>query len=164
MASLATIGLIVSVAGTVASTVSSIRQQQSQAAFAEAEAEFREQEAASVREAAEFEETQFRKRAARVVAKQRAIGAAAGFDISSGSPLLMELESTREEEIEAQNIRRTGRVSAAGKLFQAKMSKFEARLSRGAIPGIAIGGAAKAGRTILDFYIKKQQRDKGKTK
>ncbi len=107
------------------------------AAAAEAEAE-------SLRQQAGFEERESRQRARRVIAKGRAVGAASGVDIGSGSPLLLELDSAREAELEAQAIRASGANRVAGK-------RFESRLARGRIPGVIFGGTARGGTILSEF-------------
>ena len=127
----ATLALVVGVASAAGSTLSSVQASRGQAKAAEAEAK-------SLREQAAFDERESRQRARRVIAKGRAVGAASGVDIGSGSPLLLELESAREAELEAQAIRAGGLNRVAGK-------KFESRLARGRIPGQIAGGVFKAG-------------------
>ena len=112
---------------------------------AETEAEFAEAEGVAAREKAAFEERQFRKRARITQAKSVAIGAAAGFDITSGSTLLQELENARESEIEALTIRRTGEITEATK-------RFEAKIARRSKTGIILGGVAQ-GATVLSQFI-----------
>jgi len=124
--------------GVLGQTLSGIQASRGQAAVAEAEAE-------SIRQQAEFDERESRQRARRVIAKGRAIGAASGVDIGSGSPLLLELDSAREAELEAQAIRASGSNRVAGR-------QFEARLARGRIPGQIAGGVFRAG-TILSQFI-----------
>lgn len=129
-----------SLAGTAGATVSGVQSSIAQSKAAKAEAK-------SIRESAAFEEAQFRKRAQTLLAKQRAIGAGAGLDISSGSPLAIMLDSAREAEIEAQSIRRSGEIGAEGK-------KFESRLARGRIPGQVFGGVARGG-SILSQWLRR---------
>lgn len=133
-----TIATTAAAAGTVGKTISGIQTSRAQSKAARAEA-------GSIRESAAFEEAQFRKRAAQVLAKQRAIGAASGIDISSGSPLAVMLDTAREAELEAQAIRRSGEIGVEGK-------KFESRLVRGRVPGQLFAGAAKTG-TILSQWL-----------
>lgn len=137
MAGLAAASLILGGIGTVGQTLSSIQAARGQARAADLEAE-------SATQAAAFEETQFRRRAALAIAKGQAVGAAAGLDLTSGSPLLLDLENARQAELEALNIRRTGHVAASAK-------RFEAKLARNAIPGLVLGGLAKGGSLLSDF-------------
>lgn len=139
-ANASTIAATTAVVGTAGQTIAGIQASRGQAKAARAEAR-------SLRESAALEEGQFRKRAAQLLAKQRAIGAASGVDISSGSPLMIMLDSAREAELEALSIRRSGEIGAEGK-------KFESRLARGKIPGQAGAGIAKTG-SILSEWLRR---------
>ena len=68
-------------------------------------------------------------------------------DISSGSPLLMMLDSAREAELETLSIRQGGEIGAQGK-------RFESELARRRIPGQAFAGIAKGG-TILSEWLRR---------
>ena len=129
-----------------------------------------EQEAKTAEESAAFEERQFRARIAEHLAKARAIGAASGIVPISGSPMLLEMASTQQAEIEALNIRRTGRITSSGLEFESRLRKYEAGATRtrGAfesslkrsessflrsqIPLIAAGGVLKAAGSVLDYW------------
>jgi hypothetical protein len=76
-----------------------------------------------------------------LIGKQIAVGAASGVDITSGSPLFMELDSVKQAELEALNIRHQGALGSASK-------KFEARMAKARIPGIIMGGVAQAGGAL----------------
>ena len=143
------IGTVAAVAGTTISVVSSIQQQNAASEAARAEAAAREAEAQSARESAAYEERQFRRRAALLIGKQNALAAATGLDISSGSPLIAELDTVQQTELEALNIRRTGAVSASSKEFEARLSNLRGSYARSNIPFIAAGGALRAGSSIL---------------
>ena len=194
MTTLAAAGVALAAIGTAASTVALIQSSRTQAAVAEAQAkagevqatniediselesEARIREAAGIKESAEFEERKSRRRSQQLIAKQRAIGAASGIDISSGSPLFMELDSTRQAEIEALNIRRSGEISSTGKEFEANLGRFSsasaasstrfqsginifnAQAIRRQIPWIAIGGAAKIGGSVLGSWNKTENK------
>lgn len=139
-AGLSSVATGLSLAGIGGKTISDIQASRGQARAARAEAR-------SLRESAVFEEGQFRKRAAQLLARQRAIGAASGVDISSGSPLTMMLDTAREAELEALSIRRSGEIGAEGK-------KLESRLARAKIPGQLFAGAAKTG-SILSEWLRR---------
>jgi len=89
-------------------TIAAVGQTVSQIQAARGQARAASAEAASIREAAGFEERQTRRRAQEIIAKGQAIGAASGLDIASGSPLLMELENVRQAELEALSVRHRG--------------------------------------------------------
>lgn len=128
MAALAA-GMIV--LGSVGTMLSGISQANAQAKGAKSEAK-------SIVEQAAFQEQQSRRQSALAIGKQVATGAASGVDITSGSPLFMELDSIRQAELDALNIRHQGALGAASK-------KFEARMAKARIPGIIMGGIAGAG-------------------
>jgi len=103
-------------------------------------------EALSVEQQAAFDETQTRRQNKLFLGEANAVGAASGVDISSGSPLLHELDRIKQTEIEALNIRRAGenRVNAIN--FQRKLLKRQ-RVFEG-IKGAAGGGS------ILSSYAR----------
>lgn len=85
----------------------------------------REQEAESARLAAAYEERQFRRRLSLLQGKQEASLAATGLDPSSGTPLLLQLDTAKQVELEALNIRRTGEVSAQGSELEARFARMK---------------------------------------
>lgn len=147
---LAAAALALQAIGTIGQTAAQVQAARGQARAAEAEA-------TSIREAAAFEETQSRRRSAQLMAKGLAIGAASGVDISSGSPLLLELDNARQAELEALNIRRTGEVAARGR-------EFEARLARRAIPGLVFGGLAQSGSVLSSWLTPRRSGASGGTR
>lgn len=120
------IAIAATVAGATIGTTSQVK-------AAKQRAQLSELEATNIRQSADFQERQFRRDVRFALGRQRAITAAAGVDPGSGSPMLLAIDSAKQAEIEALNIRRTGQRGAAAKLFQA-------RLERKAIPGIIAGG------------------------
>jgi len=77
-----------------------------------------------------------RRRSTALIAKQKAAGAAAGLDISSGTPNELLLDSAYNAELNALNIRKQGR-------FNADYYKTQARRSKAQIPGLLFGGLLK---------------------
>jgi hypothetical protein len=142
MESLGIIGAIAAVASTAVGTYAAVSAQSNVADAAKIEAQQRQQEADSVRQSAAYEETQFRRRAALLLGKQEAIFGASGVDPGSGSPLFMELDSVRQAEIEALNIRRTGALTASSREFEARLAGFKSDTFRSQIPGTILGGLA----------------------
>lgn len=128
--------------GIAGQTVSGIQSARTQSKFAKAEAE-------SARQAAAAEEAADRRRTQRILSKQRAIGAASGVDISSGSLLEFILDSAKEAELSALNIRYGGALKSQSKLQ-------ESELAERTIPGIAFGGTAK-GATILGEWLHRRK-------
>lgn len=100
-----------------------------------------EQEAYSAEHAALMGERQSRRETSLLKGKANAIVAASGISTKSGSPLLMELDRSKQSEIEALNIRRTGKMQADSK-------RFEGRLQRRAIPFDILGGFLQAGSQV----------------
>ncbi len=154
---------VISLIGVAVSTYAQYRSTQQQAAVAEAQgkiydrsAQMSEQESQSIKESAAFEEAQSRRRTAQIISKQRAITAASGVETTGGSPLLMELDSVRQAEIEALNIRRAGAVASSSKDFEAQInryqggiSRYQARFRRSQLPLIVGAGAVRAGGSVL---------------
>lgn len=101
-------------------------------------------EARSVEAQADFDETQQRRVAKLDQGKANAIVAASGISMSSGSPLLMELDRIKQSEIEALSIRRSGKM-------QAESLRFGARMQRRSIPWKIVGGVLNQG-SILSQY------------
>jgi len=140
---------IISVIGAGISTYAAFSQASAQQKAAKQESQFREQEAESTRQASAYQERQYRRRVALLLGKQSAIQAASGVDPTSGSPLLMELDSVKQGELEALNIRRTGEVGAVGREFEARMARQRAAYA-GQQKGYAIAsGVLQASSSIL---------------
>lgn len=118
----------------IGSMLSQIQQARAQAKGANAEAKAIQQQSA-------FEEQQSRRRSRMAIGQQVATSAASGVDITSGSPLFAELDSVRQAELEALNIRQQGKYGVAGK-------RFEARMATSRIPGIIMGGVAQTGSLL----------------
>lgn len=138
-----TLALTASIVGTIGQTISGVQSARQQAYNLDAEAK-------SERLAAEEEARRSRYENRRKIARARALGAASGVDIGSGSPLLSVLDSVRQAELEAQTL------SYGGQLRQ-QQKKAAARAARGQIPGLIFGGLAKTGGTILgDWWSKRQ--------
>lgn len=77
----------------------------------------REVRAQQIERKAREEEAESREKVKRLLASQRALYAKAGVDITSGSPLLVMVETEEEGEEEALAIRRGGREGAAMERF-----------------------------------------------
>ena len=154
------IGAVTAVVGTGISVYSNIQQANAAAAAAESEQEMRNAEAASAREAAAYEERQFRRRASLLQGKQSAILAASGFDITSGSPNALELDTIQQAELEALNIRRTGEISASSREFEGRLARLRGGYAKSQIPTMAVGGAFKAGSSILGSWSSYQTKSK----
>jgi len=148
------IGAATAVAGTAVSIYSSVKASENAAVAAENEADAREFEAKSAREAAAYQERQFRRRASLLLGKQSATLAASGLDPSQGSPMLAELDAIQQTELEALNIRRTGEVSASSKDFEARLKRQQAGFFQSQIGPTVVGGGLQAGSSILGSWSK----------
>lgn len=156
-------GVVIGLIGTAISTYASYEQSQAQQRAARSEAKFREAEAEAARQAAAYEERQYRRRIDLLLGKQIAITAAAGIDPTSGSPLMMELANVRQKEMEAQNIRRTGAVSASASEFEARLARYRAAIY-GRQGGYALAaGGLKAGGSILSGWYDYSQTQRSPT-
>jgi hypothetical protein len=124
-------GAALGAAGSIISTMQQLQENDYQQKMLGNQALQSQYQAQAATEAAQFEENKYRLNAERVLAKSRATVAAGGLDISSGSPLLMELDSTRNAEISALNIRRTGAIQAQGFMFQSGMFKTQQKYVQG---------------------------------
>lgn len=131
--------MLASLAGTAGQTKASVEAANARAAVARLEAE-------SIRQKAAFDEQQARRRALLIMGKTRAITAAGGVDLSRGSPLFVDLDNTRQMEIEALNIRRSGELGASAK-------EYEATLAKSSVPGTILAGAATGTGSILSSWL-----------
>jgi hypothetical protein len=91
----------------------------------------------------DFDDAQ-RRKARLMLGEATATGASSGVAITSGSPLLHELDRVKQTEIEARNIRAQGTNAAA-------TTRFRSRIERGQIPFQIMGGGAQGG-SILSSY------------
>jgi len=131
------VGMGMGILGQAGSTFSNVQATRTNAKGLELEAKSIEMQAA-------FDERQQRRLNKLEQGKANTIAAASGIDISSGSPLLMELDRVKQGEIEALSIRRAGAMGAASK-------RFAARMERRSIPWKILGGVTQSG-SILSQY------------
>lgn len=117
--------------GTIGETVSNVQSLDVQAKSLDAEGR-------SIAERAAFDERQQRRTNRLRLGEGIAHGAASGVAITSGSPLLHELDRVKQTEIEALSIRRQGEIGVAQK-------RFASRMTRRQIPFAILGGVAKLG-------------------
>jgi len=110
------------------------------------------QQAQSEREQAEYEERQARRRSRLLLGRQAAEIAALELDPSMGSPLLLQLDSSKQAELDALNIRRIGARAASTSEFEASMERRRASFARasGGL-GMASGAVGGAGSILREF-------------
>ena len=119
------------VAGSLLGTVGKVQE-------ADLTAKSLQSEARSIEEQSAFDARQQQRRNRLVQGEANAQAAASGVSLSSGSPLLLELDRVKQGEIERQSIIRAGSVAAAGR-------RYGARLARRSIPYTILGGILGAG-------------------
>jgi hypothetical protein len=131
-------GLGLGLLGTAGKTVSNVL-------AADTQAKVDENKALNAEQNAQQQEIQSRRQFKFATGEANAIGAASGLDLTQGSPLKMELDRTKQAEIQALSIRRAGATEAQG-------YRFDARMARRSIPGSIIQGLAGGG-SILTRYV-----------
>lgn len=118
-----TIGLILSVAGSIRQGIVAKQQSDLQAGVLRQQADHARLVAAS-------DEEDFRRQQSRLMAKRRAALGASGIEASSGSPLLVSEDIAGETELGALRIRAGGEVSATRLEQQAGLLRFAGRAAR----------------------------------
>lgn len=118
------------VAAAGVSAVASIRQGQAARNFAEFNAKVAENEAIATRQAARFEERRVRERTQRFIASQRAAAGKSGIVVNEGSPLLAQVESAAEGELDALAIRRSATIAEARAKSRASAARIQGRVAQ----------------------------------
>jgi len=137
--------------GTAGQVISERGAAESEAQQAEAQARLADIEAGSIESAARAEEDADRRRTARILGKQRAVSGAAGIDITSGSALLLELDSAKEAELSALTIRQRGAVGVRGKRQEAIFARQQAGIARGRKGAAIAKGIFRGGSLLTEF-------------
>lgn len=150
----AIVGATAAVASAGIGIYSAVSSANANAEMQESQADALEQEAKSKEDAAAYEERQFRRKAAFLIAKQHAIYGASGIDPSSGSPLLMQIDSVRQAEMEALNIRRGGQVAAASSRFESGLARYRANYYSSTIAPSVLGGVAQGAGSVLSSWMR----------
>lgn len=132
------VGMGLQMAGTAGGTIAKVQE-------ADLTAKGLQAEARSIDERTKFDEAQQRRKNRLLLGEANAQAAASGIDISSGSPLLLELDRVKQTEIDALGIRRFGSMAAASK-------RYEARLARRSIPYTILGGMLQGGSAALGGF------------
>ncbi len=107
-----------------------------------------EAKARSIDQQTDFDVMRQRRESNLFLGEQNVNAAASGVTITSGSPLLKELDHVKQTEIQAQNIRAAGQNTAAATWFQSRMVRRQ-------IPLDIVGGVAGAGESVLSTYAGK---------
>lgn len=108
-------------------------------------ADILEQEARQTEMNAAYDERQQRRLNKFAAGEANANVAASGLSLSSGSPLLMELDRAKQQEMEALNIRRGGAMEAQSKRFRSDV--LQGQKTNAIFTGAAQGGS------ILSQYV-----------
>ena len=121
---------------------------------ADAQAEVAEQQAEAERIRAQERKRDFQKRQDRLRASVRAAGGARGIEVGTGSPLLADLDFSKETELQAERIRRGGELSATRLEQRAGFLQSQGRtaLAAGGIEagGSLLRGAGRTARILSD--------------
>jgi len=133
-------------------TYVAVQQSNAQAEEANAIRKQKEEEAKQARESALYQEQQLRRKQQLLLGKQQAITAAAGVDLTQGTPLYAELDFAQQAEMEALNVRRTGKIEESSRAFEARIAKFRRDTARGAIPFEIAGGVLSAASSATSAY------------
>lgn len=120
----------VSAAGAVAQGNAQAAQYNAAAAAANYNANIQRQQASTVGQQTSAREDLQRKQARQIIARQVAAGAESGVNITTGSASDVFRQSLYDAEMDALNIRYEGELNRIGLLNQAKLSDWEADVSR----------------------------------
>jgi hypothetical protein len=149
---IAVAGVVIAVAGAGVATYSAVQQAETQKKLAKSEKKQREIEADAVRESAKFEERQARRRLMLVRGENQAAFAAAGFETTSGTPLVQDIDLVTQGELDALNIRRAGEMSATTSIYESNVAGFRAQAAERSIPLSIAGGVLSAGSGAVSAY------------
>lgn len=141
-----------SLVGTGASVYGNLNQLDAQAGMSDLAKKAALSEAASKQDAAAYNERQFRRKASFLMGQQTNVAAASGTVPGVGSNLFQELDTARQTELEALNIRRGGNVAAAASTFEANLAGYRGRYFRGQQAGVLGAGALSSGSSILSNW------------
>ncbi len=131
-------GMGLGLIGNIGSTIANVQTSDVNAKMLDAQARSEEANAA-------FQETQQRRENQFFLGDAIAKGAASGVAITSGSPLLHELDRVKQTEMQALNIRAQGQNQAAS-------TRFQSRMVRRQIPWQILTGITGAGSSLMSGY------------
>lgn len=152
------VGVAIAVVAAGVGSYQAVQKHNQDVEIAEKEGEARDIEARSRIDAAAFQERQERRRLALLMGKQDALIGSTMLDPGSGSPLFMALDTARQAELEALNIRRSGQVGAFGSQFESGLARFRAQVARGqvgqSIAGGTLGAAGAVARGVGEYQYR----------
>jgi len=151
MQALGIVALVLGGIGTVGEVFAERGAAESEAQAQETRARLADIEAGSIEDVARADEERDRRRAARILGRQVATAGAAGIDITSGSALLLELDSAKEAELSALTIRQRGAVGALGKRQEALFARRQAGITRGRKGAAIAKGVFRGGSLLAQF-------------
>ena len=155
------------IAGTGIAAYSSYQQGKTAAAQAKQEAAWHaynadvaEREAEAERKASDFEVTQQKRQADKLMARNRAARGASGVT-AEGSPLLVMEDTAAQLALESANLRETGARRVSAFKSQSYLDFTKSRAASKSASGFAKAGALKAGSSLLEggskaAYMKSQ--------
>ncbi|MCI0563273.1 MAG: hypothetical protein MN733_32755 [Nitrososphaera sp.] len=147
------VGATAAVAGTGITIASAIQTAEQESDLASAVAQQKTIEAQQVRESAAAEEQASRRQARLLIGKQRAVTAAAGIDVSRGSPILQEIDFIQQAELEALGIRRAGALASTQREFEASISQLRGRAARATVPFSVAGGVLSGASSLANIGL-----------
>lgn len=148
----AIIGAAIATVGVGVGTWQQVEARDRAADEADALAEQKDKEAQAALEASAFAERQHRRRIALLAGKQAAITAASGVAVTSGSALAAESDLTIQGELEALQIRRTGKIESQSREFEARLARYRADTQRGLVKWDITEGVLSAASSGVDTY------------
>lgn len=152
---LAAIGVAVAVIGAGVSAYAASEQAAAQRREAKIQDKILKQQAQSERDQAEYEERQARRKNRYLLGKQLAELSDLGLDPSSGSPLLLAMDSAKQAELDAINIRNIGARAAGSSELEAAEARRRGEIARrGGQLGVAastVGGAQSVLRNFVSY-------------
>lgn len=135
-------GVIVAAIGVAVSTTAAIQAAEQQQQVAKFNAKVAKNQALAARQAAEANANQRRETLKRVLAQQRAAIGGSGVSDTTGSPLLVQIESARQAELDALRIAHGGEQRGLGFESEAAYARYAGRQA-------ATAGYIGAGTSLL---------------
>ena len=135
-------GVIVAAIGIAVSAAAAAQSAHQQEQAAQFNKKVAENQATAARQAAEANASQRREQLRRVLAEQRAAIGGSGVEDTSGSPLLVQIDSARQAELETLKIQHGGQQQALGFETQGAYARYAGNQA-------AQAGYAQAGASLL---------------